>query len=330
MAYTSCRWLEHGISFNTDHTEMCCLRCHKGGGRITLQNDFTPEKCDWDNILKIKNEYIENAKNGILPKECEGCFELCRKNWKKDQYIDTIHFDYWTKCNCNCIYCYTSTDKQSYNTFESYKILPVIEDLFRKNLFKPTGEITFAGGEPTLLDEFDDLIGLFLEKGTKLKIHSSGLKYSEALAKGIEKGQITLVLSSDSGTKEMYQKIKQVEGFDIFWENAKRYAEHQPKDNKHLVATKYILIPELNTKKSEINKWFNLNKKAGIKCVAGDVEDNECAKLRNENKNFPRYLYNLSKYIVNKADDLGFHFLFYNNFWYLYHNTQAKRDLFLK
>lgn len=328
MAYTSCRWLEHGISFNTDHIEMCCLRCHKGGGRINLQDNFNPDEFSWDNILKIKKEYIENAKKGILPKECESCFELNKKNWNKGEYIDTLHFDYWTKCNCNCSYCYTNKNKQEYNSFENYKILPVIKDLFDKKLFKPSGEITFAGGEPTLLDEFDDLVDLFLENGTKLKIHSSGLKYNETIAKGIEQGKITLVLSADSGTKEMYKTIKNVDGFEIFWENAAKYAQHQSKDNPFLVATKYILIPNVNTNKREINKWFNLNKKAGIRCIAADVEDNECAKLREENKEFPRSLYRLSKYIVNKADDLGLRFLFYNNFWYLYYNTQAKRDLY--
>ena len=85
---------------------------------------------------------------------------------------------------------------------------------------------------------------------------------------------------------------------------------------------------DINTNKREISKWFNLNKKAGIRCIAADVEDNECAKLIEENKEFPRSLYRLSKYIVNKADDLGLKFLFYNNFWYLYYNTQAKRDLY--
>lgn len=328
MAYTSCRWLEHGISFNTDHTEMCCLRCHKGGGRIVLQDSLNPQKFDWEKVFEIKKEYVENAKKNILPKECEGCFELSKRNWEKGQYIDTLHFDYWTKCNCNCVYCYTSKNKQEYNKLESYKILPILEDMIEKKLFKPTGEITFAGGEPTLLDEFDDIVDLFLKNDTKLKIHSSGLIFDETIAKGIEKGKITLVLSADSGCSETYKKIKQTDAFGTFWENAKRYGEYQPKDNKFLVATKYILIPEINDNKAEIRKWINMNKKAGLKCIASDVEDNWCAVLREENREFPKSLYSLAKYIVNTADDLGFKFLFYNNFWYLYYNTEAKRALY--
>ena len=328
MPYTSCRWLEHGISFNTDHIEMCCLRCHKGGGRINLFEDFDINNFDWNRVLNDKKRFVDDAKNSQLPSQCEGCFELNKKNWGKGRYIDTIHFDHWTKCNSNCLYCFTHSDKNEFNSKGHYNVLPIIEDLFEKKLFKPTGEITFAGGEPTLLEEFDDLVNLFLENGARLKIHTSGLKYSETIAKGIEKGQIIVVLSADSGTKEMYSKVKGVDGFDVFWENVKKYAACQTKNNKNLVSTKYILIPDVNTNKSEIRKWLKLNKKAGVKCIASDVEDNFCAGLREADKPFPRNIRSLGKFIVNSADDLGFKFLFYNNFWYLYYDTQAKRDLF--
>ena len=38
--YESCHWLQHGLSFENDHIEMCCLCCHKGGGRLYVKANY--------------------------------------------------------------------------------------------------------------------------------------------------------------------------------------------------------------------------------------------------------------------------------------------------
>lgn len=63
--------------------------------------------------------------------------------------------------------------------------------MLEKNILKPGGAIGFGGGEPTILEEFEELISILLDKGfTNIRVPSSGIKYSEIIEKGISKGQL--------------------------------------------------------------------------------------------------------------------------------------------
>ena len=62
----------------------------------------------------------------------------------------------------------------------------------------------------------DDLLNLFVEqKERNIIVHSSGIKYSPALAKAINVGCANVVLSFDSGCRETYKKIKTTFAFWI-------------------------------------------------------------------------------------------------------------------
>ena len=318
--YTSCHWLQHGLSFENDHIEMCCLCCHKGGGRLYIKENYNGKGVNWDDIFSLKEKFIQENKNGIIDPRCEGCFNLVHRGWEDEQkYINYIHFNHWTHCNSDCIYCYTKWDKKAFNSRPHYKVLPMIKDLFKKKLFRPGGEITFAGGEPTILNEFEDLIKFLLKNGAdRITVHSSGIKYSKAIEKGIKEQKLSVCLSADAGTREVYKAVKRVDKFDKFWENAKKYAKAQNKiENKIYVETKFILIPEVNTYKEEIDKWLDLTLQAGIKSVVVDIENDYCKELRAENKERPAYLVELCDYIIHRAKELDLNLVDYNNFRYL-------------
>ncbi len=319
--YTSCHWLQHGLSFENDHIEMCCLCCHKGGGRLYIKENYNGKGVNWDDILKLKEKIITDNKNGIIDPRCEGCFNLVHKGWKDDdkRFINYIHFNHWTNCNSDCIYCYTSWDKVNYQKKPHYKVLPMIKELFKKKLFRAGGEVTFAGGEPTILDEFDDLVNFLLKNGAdRITVHSSGIKYSKSIEKGIKEKKLSVCLSADSGTCETFKAVKRVDKFDKFWENAEKYAKAQKDlDEKTFVETKFILIPKLNTNKEEIEKWMNLTVQAGIKSVVVDIENDYCRDLRANNKEKPDYLVDLCNYIIQRAKELELNLVDYNNFRYL-------------
>lgn len=318
--YTSCHWLQHGLSFENDHIEMCCLCCHKGGGRLYIKENYNGKGVNWEDIFSLKEKFIQENKNGIIDPRCEGCFNLVRRGWEDEQkYINYIHFNHWTHCNSDCIYCYTKWDKKAFNSRPHYKVLPMIKDLFKKKLFRPGGEITFAGGEPTILNEFEDLIKFLLKNGAdRITVHSSGIKYSKAIEKGIKEQKLSVCLSADAGTREVYKAVKRVDKFDKFWENAKKYAKAQNKiENKIYVETKFILIPEVNTYKEEIDKWLDLTLQAGIKSVVVDIENDYCKELRAENKERPAYLVELCDYIIHRTKELDLNLVDYNNFRYL-------------
>ena len=317
--YTSCNWLLHGLSFENDHIEMCCLCCHKGGGRLYIKEQYNGKDLTWDDIFNLKQKFIDENKSGIIDPRCEGCFNLVHRGWDDEQkYINYIHFNHWTHCNSDCIYCYTSWDKMNYQKRPHYNVLPMVKELFKKKLFRPGGEITFAGGEPTILKEFDELVLFMIKNGAdRITVHSSGIKFSKAIEKGIKEQKLHVCLSADAGTREMFKRVKRVDKFDKFWENAKKYAKAQKGDNKTFVETKYILIPEVNTSKKEIDLWLNLNVDAGIKSIVIDIENDFCRDLRGKNLPQPQFLVDIAAYIIQRAKELNLTLIDYNNFRYL-------------
>ena len=80
---------------------------------------------------------------------------------------------------------------------------------------------------------------------------------------GIKKGNINIVVSVDAGTKETFKKVKRLDFYDKVWENIAKYAAVQNAPN--LVKTKFILIPEINDTKEEIESWIKKSIESGLK-----------------------------------------------------------------
>jgi molybdenum cofactor biosynthesis enzyme MoaA len=174
--------------------------------------------------------------------------------------------------------------------------------MLKKGVIKKTEEscIIFGGGEPTILHEFDNLIDLFLKKGCKnIRINSSGIKYSKSIEKGLNLGAISLVISTDAGCKETYEKIKQVKAYNKVWEHIRKYAKAQCENN--LLKVKFILYPGVNDTYEEINKWFDEVVKNGVKAVSLSVEQDWYAK--NQPK-FTKQIYEQIAYMEKRAKEL--------------------------
>ncbi|MBR6163588.1 radical SAM protein [bacterium] len=283
--YTSCPWIESGVCFDNgvygSNIKLCCYMSAPGGGNSMIFTDYWGEKINWRKFFKIKNDYRAIQKNGGTIKECEGCIFFETREWNNKDYIDSIIVDHFTRCNCNCIYCYTEEDKQGYNNLKTYNLLPVIKDMFKYNILKPGGAIGFGGGEPTILEEFEELTELLLKnKFTNIRINSSGIKFSPIIAKGIASRQITVVVSMDSATRETYKKIKQIDAFDKVCENLIKYSQAQTQTG--FVVNKYIIIPEINDTKEEIMKWVDFNKENKIESLVIDVENSRFERFREE------------------------------------------------
>lgn len=113
MKFNSCTWITHGLNFEPGHIEMCCLRCHVGGGNLYLKLGYHGEPLDWNEIFELKKPFIEENKNGEINPKCEGCFNLWDREWEEDKhYFNYLHFNHWTHCNCRCIYCFTDCNKE--------------------------------------------------------------------------------------------------------------------------------------------------------------------------------------------------------------------------
>ena len=300
--YISCDWITSGIHFFYDCIRFCCYEYLHSKNANVLIPDYKGQKIDYDKFFELKNMYKNLAKKGEHHLNCRNCIYLSSAEWSDENYFDHFTFNYWSNCNSKCIYCYTKNlserDKRQY-----YEVYPVIKDMSGKGLLRATPRncVVFGGGEPTVLKEFDKLVDLFLsEKFNNIRVNSSGIKYSKTLEKGLKNDCVSLVISPDSGNKNSYLNIKRVNCFDKVWDNIKRYAKQQ--NNENNLKVKYILIPQVNDNKEEIDSWFNMVVKNGVKSVAVSVEQNWYDK---HYPYFPKYIYDFLHYICDRADGLN-------------------------
>ncbi|MCD7739784.1 MAG: radical SAM protein, partial [Candidatus Gastranaerophilales bacterium] len=300
--YVSCEYIQHGFNVDYEDIRMCCFNCHEGGGRQVLIDNYKGEMIDWNKFFKEKRKLRELNKKGIILERCKGCFFLKEREWDDEDYINYMVFNHWTQCNCKCKYCFTNEQSDFFNKRKNYNMYPVIKKLAEMGKIRGGGEIGFGGGEPALLPEFEPMVNMLLDCGCdNIRVHSSGVKYSKAIERGLSEGKLTLVVSVDCGSAATYENIKRVNHFNKVWENLAIYASKQG-ENKYKAKTKYIIYPGFNDNKEELDKWFDLTLQAGIKSVVLDMEG---GWYINNKSNIPDYLYKLLEYAKNRAEELG-------------------------
>ena len=265
-----CDYLDSGINFERYGIYVCCKTAHEGGGFLTLSSSY--KNLDWDKIFEKKRKWKEALYNGNPPDRCKGCSSIIETNKpsKEDAFV-FVDINSFASCNSKCRYCNCWTDKN----FREPSLYPIFKELLDKKLLKnaPHGYVQFAGGEPALMKNFEEIVDLCLKKGIERYIvNSNGIKYSKGIYNLLKYGKTNLFVSIDSGCKETYEKIKNVPCFDTVVENLKKYASADKKGNS-CVWSKFIIVPECNDNFEDIEKWYNLTtKEIGIKSVVLDVE----------------------------------------------------------
>lgn len=297
--YLSCDLIEHGLDFFTDSINFCCRIPPTDKGYKKILDNYYGEKIDWKNFFKIKRSYRNQMKKGQIIPECNGCVYLQEKEWDNEDYISFINFNNWTICNEHCVYCWLNDEDRPHQ--KQYNVFPALKDMAEKGFLRKGGHITIAGGEPCVAPEFNDLINLFLEYDIEpIRVLTNATIYSDAVERGIKSGNLNIVVSVDSGTKETFIKVKRKDFFDKVWENVARYASVQPQSNR--VKTKFIVIQNLNDTKEEIDAWINKSIDAGVKHLTIDLEMMYFDKNKD---NIPEYIYELFEYAINKIKNLG-------------------------
>ena len=309
MKYLSCKYMEHGMDFEHRRLDTCCFTSHKGGGHVIYKKPYNGEAIDWDDFFAFKKTFRENHRNGRLTPNCEGCIFLEEKEWDEENYIDYIQFNYWINCNSRCSYCFIMQHPEIFNDMSAYNSVPIIREMLEKKILRPGGEISFGGGEPTIHPEFDELIDLLTDNGfTAMRIHSSGIKYSPAIAKSISKGAMNVVISIDAGSKEIYEKIKRVPCYEKVLDTMKKYVEADVL-KKHAVISKYIILPDINDNYDEIENWIQSVVNVGVSALAIDIEDIWYTESR---EHVSPYYLDLVNYVQRRAEELDLYFELYD------------------
>lgn len=297
--YLSCNLIEHGMDFFTDSINFCCRIPPTDKGYKKLIENYSGEIPNWREFFKIKREYRKQMRKGNIIPECRNCIYLEEKEWDNDDYISYINFNNWTVCNEHCIYCWLNDEDKPHQT--QYNVYPAVKDLAAGGYLRKGGHITIAGGEPCMAPEFDDLIKLFLDNGlSSIRVLTNATKYSDVVEKGIKEGKVNIVVSVDSGTKDMFIKVKRFDFYDKVWENIEKYARVQPVND--CVKTKFILIPEVNDTKEEINAWIEKSISAGVKYLAFDIE---MMWYNKNSEHLPDRLFEIVQYAFDTINEYG-------------------------
>ena len=267
----SCPYIDNGINFFYNEIRVCCKSAHgyEGMPILTSYEDFSIE-----NIISAKKELKKRFEQGDIPNECKGCIFINKTEKPSDElFFGYIDINTFIKCNSRCIYC----NCKNIENFKEKSIYNILNELCNNNMIKNLSEgyMQFAGGEPTLMKDFEKIINLFVKNNIEnYIIHSSGIKYSKAIEKILKEKSTKLVISIDSGDKKTYEKIKNVPCFNKVISNIKKYVKAASKNDKSSVSSKFIIIPNYNNTIEEILKWYNLSLSLGIKSLILDVEMN--------------------------------------------------------
>ena len=319
MNKLGCLFLEEGINFDLNMVSDCCIMHNDGRGLPILLENYHGEMIDWEKLFDKKAERVTQQKEKTIY-DCEGCYRLTDYKFIGERKISNFHFSHSRLCNARCIYC-----SEEYSGYDrNYDTYPIIKDLIEKGYYKAGGEATFQGGEPTLMYHFDELIHLFVENGTIVRVHTSGIRYSETVEDALKQDKGTVVISLDSGCSATYKKIKQVDCFNKVCETIQNYTKANPNN----VIIKYILVPGVNDNIKEIDNFFKLMKNFGVNTVALDMEVQYAMKY--ENKNVSEHLYLLVDYFEKVAKKLDIKVITYSFLSYVLKNRKIKKSSLVK
>lgn len=267
--FYKCDYMDSGINFERNGIYVCCKTAHEGGGMPALAKSYSD--LNWDKIFELKKQWQKQIRNGNPPERCKGCSHIIETEFPDENLgLKFVDINSFVNCNSRCCYC----DCWSIQNFTETSLLPAFQELFDKKLLQNSqyGYIQFAGGEPALMLDFEKIIDLCISNGMdNFIINSNGIKFSQGIKKLLQTTNANLYISIDSGTRETYEKIKNVSCFDKVTANLSEYAKSQRK-GKSCVWSKYIIIPGINDNMTEIDKWYDLSVDIGISAVVLDVE----------------------------------------------------------
>ncbi len=323
--FYSCPWIQHGLVFFKYKLTMCCYCGHSAEGHTLIRDNYSGQALDFEHIFKQKHEFNRLAKKGLIHENCTDCpFLIPRwaEHWEQDgDYISNLYISHWTECNSKCIYCFAAQHPEEFdNRNKTYSVLPIIKNMLKENILRRGGSIHFGGGEPTMLPEFEDIIRLLLDyKFYDLRVHTSGIKYSPILERGIREGRLRVIVSVDAGCRETFKEIKRVDAYDIVRENVKKYASAQVLRRHALTpdlymlgsicaGTKFIIIPGINDTEEEVENWIKRDVQDGIHTTIIDIEENW---YKENEQNLPQSIFDFIYTIYNLSKKYGTHFELY-------------------
>lgn len=293
-----CEFLLHEIAFYKNTIRPCCSFSIEDDGDITpFVNNFNGNVQNISTYFDIRNNFIKTFYEGNKPVCYNGCTIFQNSNDDSSIKLTNIVISHRTKCSCNCFYCeqsYFQEDKEVkkalLNSRVPYDIKPSLKFLMDNNYIAEGCRFLICGGECSEYpkDELSWLIYFILSNQGKILFLSSGINYCKEIEQALKISDSVFKVSVDSGTKETYEKIKQIKAYDRVWNNIKQYIANTKKYKKGKIELKYILIPDVNDNKKEIEAFVSKCREVECETIVLDIEHKWLAKNREavkENQN---------------------------------------------
>lgn len=270
--YYSCRWLEGGLCFSIGALR-ACAEIHHGRGEPKLM-DYSGGPLDFTAILKAKDEIHSQNQHGGHP-ACKGCPNLVFRRWpERTGKFDWIGITHDARCNLECNYCwlqwadYAPRRNPAPYRDARYSVLGPIRELLSKDLLANGTLIDWGGGgEPTLFDEFEELLTEFSRRQYTQWLHTNGVRVAAGvLNETIDCSNIHILCSVDAGAAETYKKMKKRDEYQTVWRNLRLYRRR----GAHVVV-KYIVTGE-NCSPKEIRAFIQDAVRHGRPDILADID----------------------------------------------------------
>lgn len=320
MKFLCCKTLFNDLIFHPNIVAFCCA---KVTDELLCFENYNGEPITKQSYLEARNKYIEKFKKGIIPDVCKKCHNLEEKEWDETPLLNVLSLAYKTKCSiCDCFYCTLSKGdpqrKKESNSQKSYDIRPILETLRNENMIMPKCSVSVSGGECCEYPngELEYLTYFCQVNDCVVEYLTSAIKYSECIASALATIPSKIIVSVDSGTKEMYERIKRVKAFDVVWNNLKKYIQVSKDNPEAQIFIKYIIIPGVNDSVDEVAEFIRKCKEVKCKHIIIDMEfsfiaANQYNKAEGKLKETIQYFYDESK----KQKDINIFFSNDCRFW---------------
>lgn len=163
-------------------------------------------------------------------------------------------------CNCKCVYCglWNKKDKKP-----PYEVLTPLKSLQESGALDEKCVISWGGGEPVILPEFNKAAEWAASGAFWQQVHSNAIIFSPQLAAILKLGLGRINISLDSSSRKTYALIKGVDKYEAVLANIEKYCRFGGPENVQL---KYIIFDQ-NNSISEISGFLSLCSSLGIKDV---------------------------------------------------------------
>jgi organic radical activating enzyme len=264
--YPSCMWLEGGLAFNRRSLN-ACLITHHGRGFPHLC-DYNGGPVDLDAVLAGRARVIRENQNGGH-EACRGCPNLVTKDWRQPRHpVRLLAIAQFSHCNIECNYCYLQTQDPSVfsSGFDPYAVLPAIQQLSRQGVFDPHLIVDWGGGEPTIYQEFDDVLEFLTKQGATTWVHTNGTRLPKPIKNGLPTKRINILCSVDAGTRATWKLIKRKDLLETVWRNLAEFIRRGCR-----VQLKYIMKEE-NSSEAELRAFLKRALKIGANELVLDID----------------------------------------------------------